>query len=807
MSTLMQDLRYAIRSFTRAPRFTVPAVLALALGIGATSATFSVVRGVMLRPLPYDDPDSIVVIWENNIPRNRPRNVIGAANFLAWRERNRSFEHLGMVGPARLNLILGGQPEEVTGMVASSDLFAILGVQPLLGRAYTAREDEEGNDAVIVLSHEFWRTRFGGREDLVGTSINANGRQRTIVGVMPAGFTVVGQRADFLAPYGWTTERLRSAAGRGSSYAIARLREGVTFQQAESDMRNIAAQLEKEEPRRNAGWSVTLVPVHEQMTDQIRPALNVLMGAVALVLLIACVNVANLLLARGTVRQHELGLRSALGAGRGRLVRQLLSESLLLGSAGGIAGLLLAFVLHRGLLALVATRIPVPRLDQVALDLPVILFTIGLSLATGLFFGLAPALLATHSPGDSLRDGGRHSGGVRSRRALNTLVIAEVALSLVLLAGAGLLIRSFIRLQNIDPGFQDANVLTARVSLPGARYSEPARVSGFYSDVLSRVSALPGVRSAAGVTFLPLAGPGIGTSYHDASLPTPAPGESPICDVRPVTPNFFRTMGIPQIAGRDFTAADTGESPRVAIISETLARRHFSDRDPLGQRVHVNIGDPTRGPYQVIGVVGDIKFASLDSESRSAVFIPHTQLPINLMTFVLRTDIEPMSLATTMGAAVRELDPELPLADVRTMEEVVDATLARPRIVAALLTVFALLALVLAAVGVYGVMAYSVAQRTREIGVRMALGATQESVFRLVLTQALRLVIIGVASGLAAAAVLTRFLNTLLYETESIDPLTFAVTALLLVGVGALASYVPARRGTRVAPVQALRAE
>lgn len=807
MGNLIQDLRYAVRSFAHAPRFTIPAVLALALGIGATSAIFSVVRGVMLEPLPYRDPDRIVVVWENNLKRNRPRNVIGAANFVEWRGRNRSFEHLGMVGPARVNLMLGGQPEEISGLSASSDVFGALGVQPALGRAYSALEDVEGNDQVMVVSHEFWQTRLGGRQDVLGTTINANGRPRTIVGVMPPRFTVIGQRADFLIPYGWTIERLRSAQGRGSSHGVARLADGVSFAQAQDDMTRIAAALEQEFPQRNAGWSVTLVPVHEQMVDQIRPALLVLAGAVGLVLLIACVNVANLLLARSTVRERELGVRAALGANRGRLVRQMITESLLLGALGGAAGLALAFAFHRGLLALVADRIPVPRLDQVALDWTVVAFTMILAVATGLVFGFVPALLGSRTVNEALREGGRHGGAPRARRALGMLVVAEVALSLVLLAGAGLLIRSFVRLQNIDPGFRAEGLLTARVQVPAAQYRDSRQSSGFYTDALTRIAVLPGVRDAAAVSFLPLAGLGIGTSFYRTDRPVPAPGEAPTTDVRPVTPNFFRTMGIPQLAGRDFTASDGGDAPAVAIISETLARRHLAGENPIGKRLHVNIGQPGGRAFEVVGVVGDIKLTSLEADTRPAVYIPHTQLAVGVMTFAARTEQDPLSLAHSVGAAVHAIDPELPLTDVRTMEEVVDATLSRPRVVAALLAVFALMALVLAGVGVYGVMAYTVAQRTQEIGVRMALGATPQSVFRLVLGQALVLVVAGVIVGLVAAAGLTRVLSSQLYQAETFDVWTFGATALLLVLVATLASYVPARRGTRVAPVEALRAE
>ena len=806
-ANLIQDLRFAVRSFLRAPRFTIPAVLALALGIGATSASFSVVRGVILRPLPYRDPDRIVVIWENNLRRNRPRNVVGAANFVAWRERTRSLDHLGMTGPARLNVVLDGQPEELAGLMASADVFAALGVQPAMGRLYTPEEDVEGNDGVILVSHEFWQRRLGTRSDILNLSITANGRPRNVVGVMPPGFTIVGQKADFFIPYGWTLERLRAAPGRGSSHGIARLPDGVTFEQATSDMINIAAQLEKEVPQRNSGWSITLVPIHEQMVDQIRPALLVLSGAVLLVLLIACVNVANLLLARSTVRQRELGLRTALGAGRGRLVRQMLTESLLLGLAGGVAGLAIAFAFHRGLLALVADQIPVPRLDQVALDTPVILFTMAAALGTGLIFGLIPALVASGSAGDALREGGRHGASPKARRVLGTLVVAEVALSLVLLAGAALLISSFVRLQNVKPGFNPESVLTARVQLPGARYDNERKSAGFFTDAVGRIATLPGVHSAAGVSFLPMAGLGIGTSFYRTDQPQPAPGDLPTTNVRPVTPGFFRTMGIPHLAGRDFTASDTVDSPWVAIVGENLVRRYLPGENPLGKRLHVSIGRREGMTVEIVGVVGDIKMESLEGETRPAVYMPHTQLSIGLMTFVVRTQTEPMSIVKSAAAAVHDIDPELPLADVRTMEDVVGATLARPRTISVLLAAFALMALVLAGVGVYGVMAYSVSQRTQEIGVRMALGATTQSVFRLVLGHALRLVAIGVVTGLIAAAGLTRLLETLLFETEPLDPWAFAVTVTVLVLVATLASYVPARRGMRIAPVDALRAE
>jgi putative ABC transport system permease protein len=804
---LTRDLRVAARSFLRTPRFTIPALLALALGIGSTSAIFSVVRGVMLRPLPYSNPDRIVVVWENNLARNRPRNVIAPSNFVEWRERNRSFTHLGMATAFRMNFMLGGQPEEVVGTMASSDLFPVLGVTPALGRAYGPSEDLEHNDRVIIVSHEFWRTRLGGRTDVIGMAINTDGIPRTLVGVMPDGFTLFGEKTSFLVPYGWTPTELRETPGRGSSFGVARLRDNVTFAQAESDMKALMALREKEDPRLNTGWSITLVPAHEQMVDQIRPALQVLAGAVLFVWLVACVNVANLLLARGAVREREFGLRAALGAGRARIVSQMLAESLLLGLAGGVTGLALAFVFHRGLLALVADRLPVPRLEQVSLDPTIVIVTLGLSLLTGLVFGIAPALVASQRLNDTVRAGGRSGGGPRSRRVLGTLVVTEVALSLVLLTGAALLVQSFVRLSNINPGFRAEGLLTVRVQVPATRYDTAERRSDFYHNVVAQIAVLPGVQSAAAISFLPLAGGGIGTSFFRADRPEPAPGQAPVADVRPVTPGFFRTMGIPHVMGRDFTWADRGESPLVAIVNETLVARYLGGENPLGKRLNVFLGPPARRGYEIVGIVGDIKLAALDGEVRPTVYIAHRQFTIPVMTFVARTERNPELLVPAVSAAVHGIDPELPLADVRTMDAVVDRTLARPRIVAVLLTVFAVMALALAAVGVYGVMAYSVAQRTQEIGVRMALGATTDSVFGLVLGQALRLVGMGVVAGLVCAAALTRLLGTLLYETEPLDLATFLVTAVLLTVVAMLASYVPARRGTRIAPVQALRAD
>jgi putative ABC transport system permease protein len=806
IETLLQDLRFALRSFLKTPRFTVPALLALALGIGATSAIFSVVHGVMLRPLPYREPERIVAVWETD--RSGNRAVISTANFLVWRDRARSLDDLGMVEPRRVPMIIDGQADEVAGLAFSSHVFRALGVQPAMGRAYTAEEDLAGMDAVIVLSHEFWRARLGGRSDVLGMKLTMDGAPRTVIGVMPAGFTVAGQAASFLMPYGWRLEQVRSMRGRGVSHAIARLRDGVSLEQASTEMQTIAARLENEAPERNAGRSVTLVSLHEQMVEGVRPALVALGGAAALVLLVSCVNVANLLLARSATREREFGLRAALGARQGRLVRQMLTESLVLATAGGLAGMTVAAWFHRGLIALLADRMPIPRLDQVALDLPVLAFTLATTIATGVIFGLAPAFVSTSQANEAIREGGRHGGGRRRRRMLAALVVAEVALSLVLLAGAGLLMRSFLELQAVDPGFRPQGVLTAWMQLPRTRYDDP-RADRFYEECLSRIAALPGVESAAAMSTLPLTDGGTYSGVERLDRPKPdGPGLG--ADVKPVTPGVFRTMGIPQVDGRDFDFRDTPDSAPVAIVSESIVRQRFAGDNPLGRRLRINVyhaNGKMDMEWTIVGVVRDIKMSSLATDVRPAVYVPRSQLGVRTMTLVVRSRQDPASHANDVRAVVRSMDPEVPVARVRTLDDLVSSTIARPRAISVLVGIFAVGALLLAAVGVYGVMAYSVAQRTQEIGVRTALGATASEVFRLVLGQALRLVGAGVAIGLVAAGALAGFLERLLYETEPLDPWTLGATALVLLSVASLACYLPARRATRISPVQALRAE
>jgi putative ABC transport system permease protein len=798
----LRDLRHGWRVLRRAPGFTAAALVTLALGIGGTSAMFSVVRTVMLEPLPYRQPDRIVAIWETLPSGNR--NVIAPANFVAWRERIRTLEHIGMVGPASVLMVIDGQPSEVAGLNFSSDVFRTLGVQPALGRAYTPEEDFRPNAGIIVLSHEFWQGRLGGRPDVLQMTVTVDGERRNVIGVMPPAFTVVGRKADFLIPIGVTIEQLRTTPGRGASYAIARLRDGVTRENASMEMRGLFAELAKEAPQLNTGMSAQLLPLQEQMVGDLRPAALALVGAVVLVLLIACVNVANLLLARSAAREREVGIRAALGAGRARLVRQMLSESLLLAVAGGVAGLGVATWCVRGLLVLVGDRIPIPRLAQVKLDAPVIAFTMLVALATGVVFGLVPAFVTTAQADSALREGGRHGAGRRVRRVLSTLVVGEVALSLVLLTAAGLLMRSLVKLQSIDPGFRAEGVLTARVRLPPTRYDD-AKAIRVFDESLSRIAALPGVQHAAGTTCLPFTTYCTLTGFWRLDRAKPPDGKRPAAQVRTITPAFFQTLEIPQIAGRDFSPSDMADSTRVAIVSESLVREQFAGEDVLGRRIHVGIGPASAQEVTIVGVVRDVKLSSLDAPVRPTIYLPTSQLPTQAMSLLVRSQHDPVSIATSVTKVVQSMEPEAPV-EVRPLDEIVGSTVARPHAISVLVGVFALMALALAAVGVYGVMAYSVRQRTQEIGLRMMLGATATSVFRLVLGQALRLVVIGIAVGLVAAALVTRMLERLLYDVEPLDPWTFAATVLTLLVVAIVASCVPARRGTHIAPVDALRA-
>ncbi len=802
LDAFVRDLRYGARSLWRSPRFTVPSLLTLALGIGATAAMFSVLGAVLLEPLPYHQPDRVLAIWETN-RGGTARNGIAPANFVEWRERARTLDPLGMVGPRGLAIMLGGQPLQVNGQTVSSDAFRALGVQPALGRLYTADEDS-GSD-VIILTHEFWQRALGGRADILGTALTADGERRTVIGVMPPRFSIAGQTADFFVPYGATTERLRAARGRGGSYALARLRDGASFEEASREMKAIYAALEKEEPQRNAGRTVMLFRLADQMVGEIRPALLTLMAAVALMLLVACVNVANLQLARSAARAREVGMRTALGAGRGRLVRQMLSESLILAAAGGLAGLGVAALLHRSLITIVGARLAIPRLDQAALDSQVVVFTMIVALVTGVAFGLAPALMSASSPANVLRDGGRTIGGRKLHRALNGLIVVEVALSLVLLVGAGLLLRSFVNQRNIDTGYRTDGVLAARTSLPG-RYTIP-QAAALFGETMTRLSALPAVRSVAGAVCLPSAGCAATTVWRLDREPPPD-SQRLSSQIRAVSPAYFTTLGIAHLDGRDFSDADTATSVPAVIVSESVMRDYFDGARPLDGELHLNNVDHASGRsdmrWRIVGVVRDVR-SSVDGTASRVVYVPLAQMPARGVSFLVRADGDAMPLAPAAARMVQAMEPESPV-EVRPLGDVVAGTIARPRAITVLVGVFALLTLTLASIGVYGVIAYSVRERTQEIGVRLALGATAIDVSRRVMSRARQLAALGVVGGLGSAGVLTRALAQLLFRVDPLDPWTFVGAPLVLLLVAAIAAFVPARRGMRTSPSEVLRA-
>jgi putative ABC transport system permease protein len=811
MGTLWQDLRYGARTLRKRPAFTVVAVLALALGIGANTAIFSVVNTLLLSPLPFHDSEHLVMLWEANRPRDMHQNVISAANFLDWREQSASFADMAAFYDARLNLTGGGDPLEVPSQITTENLFSLLGVEPILGRSFTREDVAPDAPEVVILGYGLWQSRFGGDPAVVGRTITLNGTSATVVGVLPAGFqwfikkgSLTDKPAELWTPFGFT-EQNRVRRGRFMS-AVARLKPGVSPAQAQAEMTAIATRLEQQYANFNAGWGVEVVPLREQFVGDVRPALLVLLGAVGFVLLIACANVANLLLARAAARHREIAVRTALGAGRMRLIRQLLTESLLLSVLGGVLGLFLAWWGVGALVALSPSDLV--NLEHVSLSLPVLFFTLLVSLLTGLIFGLAPAFEATRlNLTESLKEGDKGvSGNARSRRLRSAFVIAEMALSLVLLTSAGLMLKSFMRLQTVNPGFTADKLLTMRVILPGRKYRDEYQRIAFFKQATERISHLPGVESTGAVSFLPFAGLGAATRFTIEGRPEPEAGQAPTTDVRVTDANYFRTMNIPLISGRGFTDQEATEKRSVAVINETMARKYFAGEDPIGKRLTVSMGEKP-SPTVIVGVVGDVKHMSLDSEVKPMVYWPHPELAYSGMTIVVRTEGEPLDLAAAAQREIQQLDPEQPVSDIRTMEQLLASSVARVRFNTLLLGLFAALALLLAAVGIYGVMSYSVTQRTHEIGIRMALGARTADVLKMIIGQGMRLALAGVVLGLAASLLLTRVMKSLLYGVTATDPLTFTGVSLLLIAVALAACYLPAHRATRVDPMEALRYE
>jgi putative ABC transport system permease protein len=802
MDTLFQDLKYALRTLRRTPVFTLAAVACLALGIGANTAIFSVIDGVLLRPLPFRDPSSLVMVWETDPRRGVDRNVASPANYLDWRAQNSSFAEMGTYIDWRANLTGVDEPIEVARSIATATFFRVLGVAPELGRVYTPEEDVPNGPNVVVLSHRLWQRQFGARAEAVGARLQLDGRPFTVIGVMPASFGIEGSTAELWTPMGLNPSvDYRTRTGRYLT-TVARLKPGMTPERAGADMRAIARRLEGAHPDFNAGWGVNVVPMSEQVVGGVRRALLVLGGVVAFVLLIACANVANLLLARSTARTREVAVRAALGAGRARMVRQLLTESVVLAALGAAAGLGLAYWGVEGVKALAPRG--VPRVASISIDGWTLAFTVVIALVTGLLFGLAPALQAGRGNLQTvLREGSR--GSNRSGRARTLLVAAQVALSLILLIGAGLMARSFARLQSVDPGFDPEGVLTGRVQLAGERFRASSAATAFFDQLLERVEKLPGVKSAGAINWIPFAGQGSATSYWIEGRPVPPPTSEFVADVRAVDPRYFRTLRIRVMRGEPFDARANAETPKQVVVNEAFVRVHFPTSNPIGEHVLMPWGDTLRG--EIVGVVADTKHAGLDSVARPMIYWAMKQFPTNFMTLVVRTDGDPMRLAPAIARETRALDANQPFADPKPLDAYLSQSVAQRRFSMTLLGVFSALALVLAAVGIYGVLAYSVAQRTREIGVRMALGARDTAVAAMVVREALGVVGAGLAVGVAGAVALTRVLATLLYDISPTDPFTFTTVTLALGAVALAASYFPARRAARVDPIAALREE
>jgi putative ABC transport system permease protein len=807
METVLQDLRYAIRASLKKPAFIAIVVLALAIGIGANTAIFSVVNAILLRPLPFKNPDRIVMVWMDNGKLKVDQDWHSYPNYVDYRDQSSTFEEVAAFNDRSFNLTGTGEPVRVIGAWSTANLFSVLGVDPVQGRTFSVEEEEPGKDLVAVISYGLWQRRFGGDPNLVGQPISLNGVNRTVVGVMPASFAFPLKETDVWVPLAYTP-RQKQARSSFSLKAVGRLKPGVTMAQARADMSTIASNLVERFPQIMESYGVNLVPLHEQVTGKVRTALLVLLAAVAFVLLIACANVANLLLARAAAREREIAIRTALGASRRRIVRQLLTESVLLAMVGGVLGLLLALW---GLHALVAlSPANIPRLDQIGIDGKVLAFTLTVSLLTGIIFGLVPALQASKPDlNESLKEGGRgSSGGVRGRRIRSLLVVAEIALSLVLLVGAGLLIKSFIQLQKFDLGFNPNNLLTMRVQLPGSKYREPAQVVNFYQQVFQRMESVPGVQSVGAISDIFLSDTPSSTNFTIEGRPILTGADSIEVPLDAVTTDYFKVMGIPLLKGRVFDERDRIDSLPVAIINDTFAKRFFEGEDPIGKRYCY--GEPEGDKTQwltIVGIVGDMRRTGFDKDVRPETFLPQNQNPDNALTIVARTAGDPASFAGALRSEIWAVDKDQSVFNIKTMDATLAEMTAQRRFNMLLLGIFAAVAMILAAVGIYGVMSYSVTQRLHELGIRIALGASSGDVLRLVVGQAMALALIGIGAGLIAAFFLTHLMASLLYGVSASDPATFLLISSLLTGVSLVASFVPARRAMKVDPMVALRYE
>lgn len=799
------------------PGFTLVAVLTLALGIGANTAIFSVVNFVLLRPLPYANSDQMVMIWERNLKKGFSESPTSPGNFADFKEGAKTVD-IGAFTDTNFNLTGGDQPERVAGLRVSANVFSMLGVNPLRGRYFNLEEDKPGAGHVLILSYGLWQRSFGGRVELVNQPVQLNGESYTVVGVMPPDFKFP---PSFSATVGATEETVNNAdlwapliaddgppvRDRRDLKMIGRLKPGITAPQAQAELNSIASRLDKDYKDVNEGIEARVIPLHDQVTGDIRLALLVLLGAVALVLLIACANVANLLLAKATSRQKEIAIRTALGATRMRLLRQLLTESLLLGLLGGALGLLFAIAGAKTLVAFVS--VTVPRLKDFGFDGRVLLFTMAIALVTSLVFGLAPAIDASKpNLNEALKEGGRGSGGGSSRNLLRSiLVVAEIALAVVLVTASGLMFRSLVRLQSVNPGFDAQNLITLEVELPDAKYHANQQQIGFQKQLIERVVAIPGVKSVATVDNLPFSDNAFNTSFTVEGRPPPAATERPRAWDRVISSNYFPAMGIPIPRGDQFSDRDTADTPGVAIINEAAARKYWPGEDPIGKQIKRGRPESKNPWLRIVGIAGSAGQLSLRDHAQPEIYEAYLQHPSRTFTLVVRTSSDPRTLAPAVRKEVWAADKDLPVSSMKLMEELISNSVAQTRFYVLLLTVFAALALILAAVGVYGVMAYSVTLRTRDIGIRMALGARPADIFKHIIGQALVLALIGLGIGLVLAVTSTWIMSSLLYGVTNYDPATLAVTGLLLLIVALLASYLPARKATKVDPMVALRYE
>jgi putative ABC transport system permease protein len=815
MESLFKDIRYGFRSLWKRPGFTAVAVLTLALGIGANTAIFSVVNATLLRPLPFRDPERVLMLWGflPKMAQTADKLPFAAGNFLSLKEQNHSLENLAAFRAWGWQLTGAGEPELLSGARVSSDFFQAVGASPMLGRSFTPEEDMPNRAPVAIISYGLWQRHFGADQNVIGKTMTLTGQTVMVVGVMPQGFQFPGGanmipglqfalQNDLWVPMAFTAEE-KARQGNLNLAVIGRLKSGVSSNQAESELRA----LEQNLPLGKIGYTINVLPLHQQMVGKIRKLLLILLATVAFVLLIACANIANLLLARATSRQKEIAIRAALGAGRIRLIRQLLTESLLLSLAGGAVGFLLAMWGSSLLVSLIPAD--VPRIHEISVDGRILVFTLLVSFATGVVFGLAPALQASKlNLNESLKEGLRGTtAGSRENRLRGLLVISEVAMALVLLVSAALLIKSFVRLLDVNPGFNPANVLTMDVQLPNlppSRYAKPDERAVFFEQLMDRIKAIPGVEGAGAVVTLPLSGAFESTDVIIPGQESLSNAQRPEADYTTVTPDFFRTLQIPLLKGRQFTTQDTNDSPGVIIINDILARTIWPNEDPIGKRFTVGF---EKTPREIVGVVGSIKQTTLDAVARPAMYMPHLQSPNNGMTVLVRTSGDPLAIAAAVRAQVRAIDRDLPVTHVQSMVQVLGASVAQQRFSMLVVGLFAVLALVLSTVGIYGVMAYSVSRRAHEIGVRMALGARTGQVLKLVLREGMTLTLIGIAIGLLGSFALTRLMATLLFGVSAKDPFTFISVAILLAAVALLACYIPARRATKVDPLVALRYE